>query len=161
MAGCPHFAVLVDNTAGRPYPVVHTLTRAWTTNLKSIRLRFSPSMPTYCNNYKKARCPQVPSGSRSQGQGVLQSKHYYRSDPRTLYIGATTDPEAQRKADAIQGEMQRAKGRRQTVGLLRRSGIPAPTTELGRVWKSSRQSIFSAKGRFSSARPRISAIHLW
>jgi len=79
----------------------------------------------------------APAGSvRTQevrGKVYLKANITIGVERTTLYIGAATDPEAKRKADAIQEEMQRARARRQTVGLLRRGGIPAPTPEIGRV----------------------------
>ncbi|MGA9846666.1 MAG: GSU2403 family nucleotidyltransferase fold protein [Roseiarcus sp.] len=79
----------------------------------------------------------APAGSvRTQdvkGKEYLKANFTIGLQRRTLYIGRATDPEAKRKAVAVQDEMQRAKARRQTVGLLRRGGIPAPTAELGRV----------------------------
>jgi hypothetical protein len=79
----------------------------------------------------------LPAGSvRTQ---KIKDKEYLKANTTigtqrtTLYIGPADDPEAQHKAAAIQQEMERAKARRQTIGLLRRSGLPGPTTELGRV----------------------------
>jgi len=79
----------------------------------------------------------LPPGSvRTQ---KIKDKEYLKANTTignqrtTQYIGPASDPEAQHKAAAIQEEMHRAKARRQTIGLLRRSGLPGPTTELGRV----------------------------
>ncbi len=79
----------------------------------------------------------LPAGSvRIQ---EVKGKEYFKANTtigaqrRTLYIGPADDPEARRKAAAIREEMHRARARRQTVGLLRRSGLPFPTPELGRV----------------------------
>jgi len=79
----------------------------------------------------------LPAGSvRTQ---KIKDKEYLKANTTigvrrtTHYIGPADDPKAREKAAAIREEMERAKARRQTIGLLRRSGIPAPTTELGRV----------------------------
>src|SRR5271157_127470 len=68
-----------------------------------------------------------------KGKKYLKANTTIGGQRKTLYIGPADDPEARRKAAAIQEEMHRARARRQTVGLLRRSGLPAPTPELGRV----------------------------
>src|ERR1700733_15290562 len=102
-----------------------------------MKLIRSALLTLYADLLQQLRETTLPAGSvRTQ---EVKGKEYFKANITigvrrgTLYIGATTDPEAQRKADAIQGEMQLARGRRQIIGLLRRSGIPAPTTELGRV----------------------------
>jgi hypothetical protein len=102
-----------------------------------MKLIRSALLTLYADLLQQLQETTLPAGSvRTQ---EVKGKEYFKANITigvsrgTLYIGATTDPEARRKADAIQGEMQRARGRRQTVGLLRRSGIPAQTTELGRV----------------------------
>ena len=102
-----------------------------------MKLIRSALLTLYADLLQQLQESTLPAGSvRTQevkGKAYLKANITIGVARRSLYIGATTDPEARRKADAIQAEMQRARGRRQTVGLLRRSGIPAPTTELGRV----------------------------
>lgn len=68
-----------------------------------------------------------------KGKRYLKANTTIGGRRKTLYIGPADDAEARRKAAAIQEEMHRARARRQTVGLLRRSGLPAPTPELGRI----------------------------
>ena len=55
----------------------------------------------------------LPAGSvrtrEVKGEEYLKANITIGVSRGTLYIGAATNPEAQRKADAIQGEMQRAK----------------------------------------------------
>ncbi len=68
-----------------------------------------------------------------KGKAYLKANMTVGGQRKTLYIGPADDPAARRTAAAIQEEMHRARARRQTVGLLRRSGLPAPTPELGRV----------------------------
>ena len=114
--------------------VVHTPPHAWTTNMKPLQ----PALLTlYADLLQQLQETTLLAGSvRTQevkGRDYLKANTTIGVQRTTLYIGAATDPEAKRKANAIQDEMQRARARRQTVGLLRRSGIPAPTTEMGRV----------------------------
>ena len=100
--------------------------------------RLQPALLTlYADLLQQLQESTLPAGSvRTQevkGKQYLKANTTIGVQRRTQYIGPVTDPEAMRKARAIQDEMQRARARRQTVGLLRRSGLPAPITELGRV----------------------------
>ena len=134
VAGCPHFAISVDTPPGGPVSCCPHPATSVDNNMKLIR---SALLTLYADLLQQLQESTLPAGSVRTQQ--VKGKEYFKANTTigvsrgTIYIGATADPEAQRKADAIQGEMQRARGRRQTVGLLRRSGIPAPTTELGRV----------------------------
>jgi hypothetical protein len=79
----------------------------------------------------------APAGSvrtqRVKGKEYLKANTTVGAIRRTIHIGAATDPTAQLRAKAIGEEMERAKARRQMVGLLRRAGLPAPLPELGRI----------------------------
>jgi hypothetical protein len=78
----------------------------------------------------------APGSVRTQeikGTKYLKANTTVGALRRTIYLGPANDPDAQERAQAIKEEMERAKARRKTVMLLRDGGIPAPTTELGRV----------------------------
>lgn len=68
-----------------------------------------------------------------RGKEYLKANTTVGTVRKTIYLGPATDPEAKQKAEAIQHEMARAKARRQLVSLLRRSGLPGPRAEFGRV----------------------------
>jgi hypothetical protein len=79
---------------------------------------------------------EIPGSVRTQeikGKAYLKANTTIGASRKTIYLGPAADPEVKQKADAIQQEMERAKARRQLVGLLRRSGLPGPTVEFGRV----------------------------
>lgn len=48
-------------------------------------------------------------------------------------LGPATDPEAQAEAEAIRAAASRARARRNTVSLLKKAYLPAPSLALGRV----------------------------
>jgi hypothetical protein len=78
----------------------------------------------------------LPGSVRTQevkGKLYLKANTTIGGHRRTIHIGCADDPDAVEKARAIDEEMQRAKARRQVVGLLRRAGMPSPSVELGRV----------------------------
>ncbi len=52
---------------------------------------------------------------------------------RHRFLGRADDPEAQARATEARSEARRGSDRRKTVSILRGQGLPAPTTELGRV----------------------------
>ncbi len=52
---------------------------------------------------------------------------------RDRFLGRADDPDVQARAVAAKEEARRATERRNIVRILRAQGIPAPTTELGRV----------------------------
>jgi hypothetical protein len=49
------------------------------------------------------------------------------------YLGLAEDPETTERAQNIRRAAQDAKGRRTTVSMLKRAGVPAPTIALGRL----------------------------
>jgi hypothetical protein len=67
---------------------------------------------------------EIPGSVRTQeikGKAYLKANTTIGASRKTIYLGPAADPEVKQKADAIQQEMERAKARRQLVGLLRRS----------------------------------------
>ena len=121
----------MDNPTDSGVFVVHTLTQKWT----AMKLLRSTQLTLYADLLQQLQETSTPAGSvRTQ---KIKDKEYLKANTTigiqrtTRYIGRADDPDAQKKAAAIQEEMHRAKARRQTVGLLHRSGVPGPTTELG------------------------------
>jgi hypothetical protein len=104
-------------------------------------LALKPLRPTlitlYADLLQQVQEVTVPAASiRTQnvkGKEYLKANISIGAERRTIYIGAAADAAAKLRAAAMSEEMERAKGRRQTVGLLRRAGFPAPTPELGRI----------------------------
>ncbi len=68
-----------------------------------------------------------------KGKEYLKANATIGTVRKTIYLGPAMDPEAKQRAEAIQQEMARAKARRQLVSLLRRSGLPGPRADFGRV----------------------------
>jgi hypothetical protein len=91
----------------------------------------------YADLLQQVAASTVPAGSvRTQnvkGKEYLKANTTVGAERRTIYIGNAADPDAKLRAQAMSEEMERARSRRQTIGLLRRAGFPAPSTELGRA----------------------------
>jgi hypothetical protein len=68
-----------------------------------------------------------------KGRDYLKANTTIGAERRTIYIGNASDPDAKIRAQAMREEMERARSRRQTIGLLHRAGFPRPSPELGRV----------------------------
>jgi hypothetical protein len=100
-----------------------------------------------------------------KGREYLKANTTVGGQRKTLYIGPADDPEARRKAAAIQEEMHRARARRQPGG--RRSAFCVEADfllqprSLGAYWKPSRRPASFAGARFSSELRPISVIRLW
>jgi hypothetical protein len=68
-----------------------------------------------------------------KGKEYLKANTTVGTGRKTIYLGSAMAPETQQRAEAIRQEMERAKARRQLISLLRRSGLPGPNAEFGRV----------------------------
>jgi hypothetical protein len=70
---------------------------------------------------------------------TIRGKHYlYAAEKHgvvriTRYLGLAEDPETTERAQNIRRAAQDAKGRRTTVSMLKRAGLPAPTLAMGRL----------------------------
>jgi hypothetical protein len=68
-----------------------------------------------------------------KGNDYLYVRRTVGAVRRDVFLGRADDPEVQSKATAAKSEMTRIAERRNIVSSLRSFGLPAPTTELGRV----------------------------
>jgi hypothetical protein len=101
---------------------------------------FKPLPPTLLTLYADLLQQAEEAGFAGSVRGqIVKGRRYLKANVgvgerrRTIHLGAADDAEAQQRAADIRGDMQRAKSRRQIVGLLRRAGFPAPAAEFGRV----------------------------
>jgi hypothetical protein len=94
----------------------------------------------YADLLQQVTASTVPAGSvRTQivkGREYLKANTTIGAERSTIYIGNAADPDAKIRAQAMREEMERARSRRQTIGLLHRAGFPRPAPELGRVLES-------------------------
>ena len=77
---------------------------------------------------------------------------------RDRFLGRADDPKVQARAAAARSEAKRVAERRNTVRILRGQGVPAPTTELGRVYSMHWPMPASSRPRCWSERQRIKVI---
>ena len=68
-----------------------------------------------------------------KGHDYLYVRRTVGAVRRDVFLGRADDPEVQSKASVAKSEMARIAERRNIVSSLRSFGLPAPTTELGRV----------------------------
>jgi hypothetical protein len=104
------------------------------TAMKSLQ----PALITlYADLLQQVTASTAPAASvRTQtvkGKDYLKANTTIGSERRTIYIGNAADPDAMIRAQAMREEMERARSRRQTIGLLHRAGFPRPSPEVGRV----------------------------
>jgi hypothetical protein len=79
----------------------------------------------------------TPAGSvftqTIRGKPYLYAAEKHGAVRITRYLGLAEDPETTERAENIRRSAQDAKGRRTTVSMLKRAGLPAPTLAMGRL----------------------------
>lgn len=68
-----------------------------------------------------------------RGKPYLYTAEKHGAARITRYLGLAEDPETTERAQNIRRAAHDAKGRRTTVSMLKRSGLPAPTIAMGRL----------------------------
>lgn len=68
-----------------------------------------------------------------RGKPYLYAAEKHGAVRITRYLGLAEDPETTERAENIRRAAQDAKGRRTTVSMLKRAGLPAPTIAMGRL----------------------------
>jgi hypothetical protein len=68
-----------------------------------------------------------------RGKPYLYAAEKHGAVRITRYLGLAEDPETTERAQNIRRAAQDAKGRRTTVSMLKRSGLPAPSIAMGRL----------------------------
>jgi hypothetical protein len=68
-----------------------------------------------------------------RGKPYLYAAEKHGAVRITRYLGLAEDPETTERAQNIRRAAQDAKGRRTTVSMLKRAGLPAPTLAMGRL----------------------------
>jgi hypothetical protein len=68
-----------------------------------------------------------------RGKPYLYAAEKHGATRITRYLGLAEDPETTERAQNIRRAAQDAKGRRTTVSMLKRAGLPAPTIAMGRL----------------------------
>ena len=68
-----------------------------------------------------------------RGKPYLYTAEKHGAARITRYLGLAEDPETTERAQNIRRAAQDAKGRRTTVSMLKRSGLPGPTIAMGRL----------------------------
>lgn len=68
-----------------------------------------------------------------KGRKYTYAKRQIGKVRRDDYVGPTNEPETLKTVERIKQAQEQAREDRRTISLLKRSGIPAPNTQLGRV----------------------------
>jgi hypothetical protein len=71
-----------------------------------------------------------------QGKVYLYAAEKHGSARVKRYLGPASDPNAHKRAEDVRRAAADAKVRRTTVSMIKRSGVPAPTLEMGRVMEA-------------------------
>src|SRR5579859_6919685 len=82
---------------------------------------------------------------------VADGKYLYAREKigrrfRDRALGPSDSPDAQNVADQLRSAGQRARARRKLVTLIKRSGVPAPSTEMSRLIEAISGSGLFARG---------------
>ncbi len=78
-------------------------------------------------------CQRRSRGGWSSGQRRIYAKVREGVATRQVYLGTSGDAKAERLAEAHKSSAERARARRSTVSTIKRSGVVAPSLDVGRI----------------------------